>query len=437
MAQNSIIELQVINYAIKHKDLDFLRKENISAGQFSDVYRSFIDYIFKHYDKYGVVPDEATMLSTFGEDYTVIDVQESPKYLVDKLKSFLAFVKFSRDFAVARQQIEEGNMESALPFLKQSADEALSIFGTSGVGVDIVTDTSRVDEYEKRLSGDGEKTYSLGIPSLDEAFGGLLRDDLMLLFARLGHGKSYMMTYIAHALHQQGLNVLFYSGEMEANQVGYRYDSIDSGFSNKALLFGKPLQNGKSYPQYKAYVGSLGNRQNYFKVVVPADFGGRFINMNDIHKLVDDLKPDVIFIDQLSLVEDVRSTKVTQDRVKYGNIMADLRVLSNTKRIPIIVAAQANRVSATKNEEGEFDVPEMAHIAESDAIGHHATRAIAFCTNRVDETEKRVMKVAVRKNRHGGHTEFKMDVDFEHGVFEELRQKRLRDDGQPSAASAF
>jgi replicative DNA helicase len=241
------------------------------------------------------------------------------------------------------------------------------------------------------------------------------------------------MTYYAHALHQQGLKVLFYSGEMEANQVGYRYDSIDSQFSNRSLLFGRPLGADKSYAQYKMYLDKLSHTPNYFKVITPADLGGRFINMNDIHSLVEEYAPDVIFIDQLALVDDVRSTKVTQDRVKYGNIMADLRVLSSTKRIPIVVAAQANRMSATKDEEGEFTIPE---ISESDAIGHHCTRAIAFCTNKVDDGEKQIMKVAVRKNRHGGQVEFKLTVDFEHGIFDELKQKPLRSD-IPEGAGKF
>lgn len=437
MAQNSIIELQVINYVIKTKDLSLLKNENITPEQFSDTYKDLIKYIYTHEDKYKVVPDETTMLSQFGSDYTALTVQESPKYLVDKLKQFLAYVKFGRDFAIAKKQIEEGSMDVALPFLKTSAEEALKIFsGASSVGTDIMTDTTRIDEYEKRISGDSEKPYSLGMDSLDETFGGLLRDDVFLLFARLAHGKSYLMTYFAHALHQQGLKVMFYSGEMEASQVGYRYDSIDAHFSNKALLFGRPLSDGKSYAQYKSYIETLANKDNYFKVITPADLGGRFINMNDINKFVEDNTPDVIFIDQLSLVEDIRSTKVTQDRVKYGNIMADLRVLANTKRIPIVVAAQANRMSATKDEDGEFSIPEMAHISESDAIGHHCTRAIAFCTNKVDDSEKRLMKVAVRKNRHGGQIEFKLDTDFEHGIFEELKQKPLRSD-IPEGAGRF
>lgn len=430
MAQNSIIELQVINYVVKNKDLEILKRENIQPQYFSETYKDIINYVFDHEKKYQTVPDEVTMISQFGQDYTVLEVNETPKYLVDKLKDFLGYVYFAKDFAVAKPMIDSGNMEGAAQFLKNTTEQIAKLFGQRNEGgVDIMTDGSRLEEYEKRLTTDEGESYSLGIDALDDAFGGLLRDDLMVLFARLANGKSYLMTLLAHTLHQQGLKVLFYSGEMEANQVGYRYDSIDSHFSNKALLFGRHFDQGQSFAQYKTYIERLASRPNYFKVICPKDLGGRFINMNDIKKLVDELKPDVIFLDQLSLVEDIRSTKTTPERTRYNNIMADLRVLANTQRIPVIVAAQANREATAKDDAGDVTIPEIHHIAESDAIGQHSTRAIAFCTHKFDDSGKLIMKLAVRKNRHGASAEFKMNVDFEHGIFEELKHKPLGGDG--------
>ena len=433
MAQNSIIELQVINWVVKNKDLTLLTNANISPSQFSDVYSDIIHFIFKHYKQYNVVPDEATLLSQFGQDYTVVEVHESPKYLINKLKQFLAFIQFGKDFAKAKKDIEEGNMEVALPFIKQISDDALKIFGESGVGMDITQDHSRLDEYKKRLDGEGEDMYSLGFEALDDVFGGLLPDDIMLVVARLGHGKSYVLTYFAYTLHKQGLNVLFYSGEMGASQVGYRYDSIAGHFSNKALLFGKPMA-GEGY--YEEYMKTLATSENYFKVVTPSDLGGRFLNMNDVNKFVEELKPDVIFIDQLSLMVDVRSSANTPERTKYSNITKDLRVIANTHRIPVVIAVQANRTSATKDEEGEAQIPEMHQIAESDSIGQDATRAIAFVTTQFDDSDQRLMKVAVRKNRHGKFGDFKLRVDFEHGKFDEVKSMPLRAD-IPSEAGKF
>jgi replicative DNA helicase len=425
MAQNAIIELQVINYILKHKSLDLLTKANIRPEQFSDTYKGFITFIVNHERQYHVVPDVETIVATFGDDFYSLEVTESPDYLADKLREFVVYTQFSRDAKAFQKNLEEGSMENALPKLVHSAQEALKVFANVKGMTDITQDTSRVDEYRRKLSSD-EPNVSFGIQTLDEEFGGLLPDDLVLVFARLAHGKSFMMTYFAHALHKQGLKILYYSGEMSADQVGYRYDSVEAHYSDKALLFGTPyLGLGKTTESYATYVASLKGLPA-FNIVTPRDLGGRIINMNDINRMAEDLKPDVIFIDQLSLFEDLR----------YGNIMADLRIFSETNQIPVFIAAQANRESATKNEDGEFNIPEINHIAESDAVGHHSTRAIAFCTNKTEDPHKSIMKMAIKKNRHGGPADFKLEVDFEHGIFTELRQKPLRSD-TPAGTGAF
>lgn len=426
MTQNGIIELQVINYVIKNKNLNILRDENLTAESFTPVYRNVVEYLFEHERTYGNTPDELTVVGKF-DNYKALEVSESPNYLITKLKDFMAYNTAVESLKIVQELINEDKISEALTKLKEGAETSLKVLGgTSDLGHDIMKDASRLEEYETRLTGDGEETYSTGIDALDEAFGGLLMDDVVIVFARLGNGKSYFMTFLAEALHRQGLNVMFYTGEMGRSQVGYRLDSLSGHFSNRALLFGKHMDDS-SFAKYKTHVERLKNSSNYFTVIEPSDLGGRFMNVNDVRKFLDNQKPDVVFIDQLSLMEDVRSTKNTPDRIKYGNIMADLRVLSNTYRVPIIVTAQANRMSATKNDDGETMIPEMAHIAESDAIGHHCTRAVAFCTVRTEEDPNvSIMKVAVRKNRHGTLPEFKMEVNFDKGIFQEVKHKQLR-----------
>ena len=429
MAQNSIIELQVINYVVKNGDLSMLKSENITPQQFSATYRDVISYVFEHDRKYGNVPDEGTLLNHFGDDYVVLEVRESPTYLKTKLKEYLAYVKLANDFGPIREKLDSGDVQGALSDLRASVEDGMKTFGvTSSVGTDLTKVLSRLDDYEKRLSGEVDtRTYSLGLDGLDDAFGGIVNDDVVLVFARTSHGKSYLLTYMAHALYRQGLNVLMYSGEMNSKDVGYRFDSIDSHFSNKALMFGKHLEGSKSFAQYQRYAEELKTGTNFFKVVTPQDLGGRMINIPDLEIFLDTQKPDVLVLDQLSLMADVRSNKVTQERTRYSNIMADLRILSTKYNVPILIAAQANRQSATRDEDGEFEIPEVSHVAESDAIVHHCTRAIGFCTNRIDDGSVKVMSIGIKKNRFGGEASFKVNVDFEHGTFEEVKHLRLKD----------
>lgn len=413
---NSIIELQVLNYIIQDKSLDILTKNNISYEQFSDNHKQMAEFIYNHNDKYGAVPDKETMVSNFPEDFTVIEVTESTTYLSSKLRDYLMYYHFGKQFPQVKELFEKGLVSEALSNMMKLSNNIIGTFSATGIGSDIMDALSRYEMFEQRINGEGEKPIPLGLGiDMEDALGGVLRDDVFLLMARTSHGKSFLMTYLAHNLHQQGLRVLYYSGEMEPEQVGYRYDSIHEGFSSKALLFGKgELGRNKSPLDYKKYTQNLSTNDVPFIVVHPRDLGGRFININDINKLVDDHKPDVIFVDQLSLVEDIRSNKNTQERIKYGNIMADLRLISNNERIPIFVAVQANRQGAQKNDDEEFIVPELSHIAESDAVSHHSTRVLSFATN------EGKMKIAIRKNRHGILKQLTYLVDFGYGTLTPL-----------------
>lgn len=435
MAQNSIIELQVINHIVQSKDLSFLKEENISPNQFSKTYRDIITFIYDHEREYGNVPDEGTLLSKFGEDYTVLEVKESKRYLTSKLKDFLAYVKLAEDFNEIKPLLESGDVQDALAQLRQKVDDTMKTFSPKSGATDIVHDLSRLQEYEDRISGKiEEKNYSLGFDGFDTSLGGLLSDDIVLVFARTSHGKSYLLTYIAHALYTQGLNILMYSGEMKSKDVGYRFDSINAHFSNKALMFGKHFDENKSFAQYKTYMENLKTSPNRFEIVTPLDLGGRMLNINDLEVLMERNKPDVLIIDQLSLMHDIRSNKNTQERTRYSNIMADLRLLSSTYNVPILIAAQANRKASERDEDGEFEIPEISHIAEADAIAHHCSRAIGFCTNKTDNQNMKLMKIGIRKNRFSGDEEFKVEVDFAHGYFNELKHKSLTDE---SGGSGF
>ena len=417
---NSIIELQVLNYVLQNKSLSILVDNNISPQQFSETHKPIAEFITSHTKHYGIVPDSATVLSEFPDDFSVMDVKDSPVYLADKLRQFLSYYAFGQKFPNIKKMFESGDVDGALASIKTVAEDILTEFSATGIGLDITKDTERLDIYEKRIAGIGEPVTLLNIDGIDDAFGGILRDDLISVVARTNHGKSFFLTYMAHNLHQQGFKIMYYTGEMEPAQIGYRYDSIHSHFSSRSLLFGKKeLGMNKYVDDYREYIDELKNEKVPFIVIHPRDLGGRYMNINDLEKLIDEHKPDFIFIDQLSLFKDITSNSQTQERLKYDNIMKSFRLIVATRRIPIFVAVQSNREGAKKNEENEFDIPEVSNIAESDAIGQHSTRILSFCTN------SNIIKMGVVKNRHGMQPIINFKVDFEHGIFTELKPKTI------------
>jgi len=78
-----MIQLQFINYLLNSNDTNILSENNLDESYFSD-YKNEYRFIKEHIDKYQKIPDKETFLSTF-ENFDFIEVEETPKYLLDKL----------------------------------------------------------------------------------------------------------------------------------------------------------------------------------------------------------------------------------------------------------------------------------------------------------------------------------------------------------------
>ena len=116
-------------------------------------------------------------------------------------------------------------------------------------------------------------------------------------------------------------------------------------------------------------------------------------------------KLDILFIDQISLLEDARHGKTPVEKV--SNISKDIKNLQVMSRIPIIAVCQQNR---TKNEDGSQDTTQ---IAQSDRLGQDCT--VALFLDR-DKNNKDMLKIYIGKSRDSvvGNT-LCYQVDFNNG----------------------
>ena len=114
-------------------------------------------------------------------------------------------------------------------------------------------------------------------------------------------------------------------------------------------------------------------------------------------------KLDILFIDQLSLLEDMRHGRT--DVEKAGNIIKDLKNLQVMKHIPIICVSQQNR---TTSENGV----DTTQIANSDKIGQYSTVVIFI------EKKDFVMKLTIVKSRDSENGKvLTYNVDLNKGSF--------------------
>ena len=392
-----MIQLQFLNYVLNSKDSSLIVLNNLNEGHFSD-YKGEFAYIKRHLDKYGNIPDLESFLSSF-QEFEVIKVNETSQYLIEELFTDYKTRKLAEVFNKVRTLLMAGKVDEATRLYQEEAENFY--VGVSLQSVDILKDTTRYDAYLERTKDFNKYYISTGFRELDQIIGGWDRqEELATIVARTNYGKSWILLKCAAAAAKQGLKVGIYSGEMSERKVGYRIDTLVGHIPNGSLIHGNiSIQN--EYEQFikqlpTMFTGSL-------KVLTPNMINGP-ADVNALRLFIEKEGLDILFVDQLSLLEDHRHGKTPVE--KAANISKDLKNLQVLKRVPIISVSQQNR---SKNEGGGVDTTQ---IAQSDRIGQDSTCIIFL------EKDEDIIKLNLVKSRDSANGKvLSYLVDFNKGDF--------------------
>lgn len=413
---SSAVEYQVIASIIQRDNFGWWLDKGVSEESFDDC-RDAWKYIDEHVRHYQCLPDPVLFLEEF-PDFGVLDpsLVGSDEELFDKLSENVLFRKLVQELRSV-EELAENDIESAILRLKRSGDVIGQGLGGKYEAQDLVLDAQkRLEKYEVRRSHKGLLGISTGLLPLDQLLGGWLPEDLIVLAGRTAEGKTWLLLYFLVEAWRRGKSVLMYSGEMSAELIGYRFDALNEHYRNKALFL------GEAGDEYLAYLDSLKNSTTPFKCVTQSDLGGQRITIPHLQTLVDRYKPDIVGIDQLSLMKDIRSGPKEPLRIALTNLAEDLFLMSETYQIPILTLAQINR-QALKGQVDETEPPEVHHIAEADGIAQNASRIITM------KKTGEMMKIAVRKNRHGGGNGMVvLRWDIDRGIVEPIAVSDIEDD---------
>lgn len=414
-----MIEQSLICKLLDATDLEMLHSNGVKADMFLTS-RDEVDFIVNHYNTYKQMPDKLTFLSEF-KDFQMLTVDESTDYLVYKLKEAYTYTKLAPIIQSTADLVREDSLK-AIQYIKDQIEALQKDVPVSGNkdGYDIIANAKdRLAEYKKRCEVKGLIGIPTGIDKLDEFTNGWMwGEELVVITGRTNVGKTWIGEYFAVMAWKLGYKILFYSGEMSKEMVGFRFDTLNKHFSNIGLLNGahslgeKRGTDGGKYLQedYENYINLL-SQKNGFIVVTPDDFGGRKPNADDIKSLAIKHGADMIVVDQLSLMSDRR--RADTPRLAYNNISEDLFLISKELKKPIILMAQANREAVKNRKKGES--PELHDLAESDGVGQNATRVISLSV--IDGT----LKLSIKKNRYGmNNKEVLMIWDINTGYLDPL-----------------
>jgi len=392
-----MVQLQILSKVLQTRDDSIITDNLLTEDHFSE-YREEFKFIEEHKDKYGNVPDKETFLAHF-PTIELFDVFESDKYLIETIKEeylYSVSVPVLQEF----ERLLRVDSNAANEYL-ESQKHVLQPNYYIG-GTDIIAQASdRLTEHIERKENQKKWYFETGFPELDEVIHGLQRgEEFLVIFARTGVGKSWMLAKICAHVWKTGFNVGYISPEMSANKVGFRFDTVLRNFSNKGLLYG----NGDlDEDKYREHIEELtkNNKNHPFIVSTPIDFD-RKVTVSRIRNWVKQNKLDMIAIDGISYLSDERGRKGDNKTTSLTNISEDLMELSVEMGIPVVAVVQVNRTGVIGADED--GTPELDSIRDSDGIVYNASKAIAL-----GQKMNGVFEMGVKKHRDG---EFNVNLHY-------------------------
>lgn len=351
-------------------------------------------WIEKHYNTYGSLPLPATFekefnceLPSFSEDWEYYKKQLIDDDYVKKASPIL------EEFNDLSNKI---SAKESIVWLRDKLS-SLSSKQDMGLGVSILNTMPSLVDHFKTSAG---VRFPTGIEPYDNVSGGIGPDDILIVTARPGQGKSMVATALATNLVSEGLRVGFYSSEMSYQAVQARFASFSGGFSNYAITRGRDLTH------WDDYVDSLGDWTGDFIVLTPKDLGGRFATPQDLKAFVVAAELDVLIIDQINGMSLGRGNKSTSEWSVLAELQMKLTEIQKSLGVPFIEVLQLNREASGETE------PDLAKIAGADRFGQDASAVIGMWRKAKDVM---VMKVLKSRDFDGNNLKWEFTTNFDRG----------------------
>lgn len=409
-----MVQVQALNNMLNNNNIDKYLIEGITADYFNQ-YENEYKFILKHYKAYNKAPDWETFMGRF-PDFTVVEVLEPVKYIIYNLKEEYLYKKSMKILQECASKLDDYKSFEALNDVITKSQQLLQNndikYGTS---IQDMGDLFEQDVERKRaLNNAGIIGITSGFTELDEITHGWLQgDELVTIVGRVNQGKSWVLQKFLAEANKQGKRVLIYSGEMSKKEVMYRHLTLKHGISNTKLMTGDITKEEQT--EYKQL---LANDPTLYHIVTPNDLGGEQLTVTKLKMLALQYRPDIIGIDQLSLMKDERKQRGDGLKEQFAHISQDLFNLSGLLEVPILLAAQANRGRTSEN---KVENPELSNIAGSDDVGANSSRVISLTTKDGEMTLKLI------KNRYGKvGWESAFPVNLDVGNFKAYPQFRNR-----------
>ena len=364
-------------------DLNFLELEYL---------RVFSRKIVNYRHKYGTHPSANAVASILNTEMDGVDevikhqVKEYFTKIVSRdIEGDADYVKqTSLDFC-RKQNLKEAMMKSVGLLQSCSFDEISKIINDSLIlGSENNFGHDYIADFEERYKPRFRRPITTGWDDIDKICGGGLgKQELGVVVAPTGAGKSMVLVHLRAQAILSGKTVVHYTLELQDTVVASRYDSCITGYPLSNLLSFKE----EIYESVKSVEGRL----------IVKEYPTKSASTNTIRSHLTKLKkrgtiPGMIIVDYGDLLKPVVIRK--EKRNELESIYEELRALSTEFECPIWTASQTNRSGLNA------EVITMEQISE--AFNKCFVADFIMSVSRtVEDKQNNTGKIFIAKNRNG------------------------------------
>lgn len=214
-----------------------------------------------------------------------------------------------------------------------------------------------MDTFDKR-SKEKIKLIHTGFRPLDGYLEYIKAGDLIVVSARPSTGKTAFMSQLARNMAAKQYKVLYFSLEVSGVAIAERFIRSDAGDSVKR----ESLQTGHLTPKEREYINLTWDSTKNLDVIDDDCW-----RLSEIQRTIQNRKPDIVFVDQLSLIQ-LDTSRYLTDFERFTYITKALKRLAMSLQIPVFLAAQIKRDPNGK----EDAIPTLSSLKGSGSIEEDA-----------------------------------------------------------------
>lgn len=403
------VEVGLITKLIESKEFGLVKDHQIKPMYFTGDNESVFMFIQEFYMENGEVPTERVMKDRFPhfrfmkKSDSEIGAEEGIHYWCNELRKKVKHRFACEALQDSSEMLNALDTEEALQTLRKKISFIDSEVSVTTM-VDVTKNTEdRIEAYKRKEIHKGIEGIETGFRSLDLAIGGLCTETLTTILGKTGAGKSWLQILMGAYCQLQGLRVIQYVTEMSTDIMRDRYEAI-----LYSLMYGNfnynDFKRGSLDPKTKGQFFSFLREDlpNVEPLFLKTASG--VINMRTE---IEDLKPDIVFIDGVYMMDDDQGAR--DDWLRLAHITRDLKKAAKHLKIPICINTQLDI-----NSKGG-----LSGVRYSKAINEDSDTVIEIVREEAMITDNEA-KLIVRKNREGTPASVIVNWNFRPMDFSEI-----------------